>query len=250
MDANDPRHGTYAGYVARCRCEPCTTANRREDKRRAMYRMNVGPLIVDSTRAREHITRCLNWGMRYEAFGVSNIGAIHRGRFTTIQRRTERRILAIRPIPGVNCWPAFSASRRLRALIALGHAQATLATDLGVLPSYLSMLVNDVRGWVHLDPETWRKVAALYDRLAMTPGDSTRSRNRAARRGWVPPLAWDDIDDPTEQPQGVRTPKRRDLLAEWHDLRDAGESIEQAAVRLGVTVGAIERAEFRRKAAA
>jgi hypothetical protein len=27
-----------------------------------------------------------------------------------------------------------------------------------------------------------------------------RARNLAARHGWLPPLAWDDIDDPNETP--------------------------------------------------
>lgn len=27
MSPDDPRHGTYAGYQRKCRCEPCTAAN-------------------------------------------------------------------------------------------------------------------------------------------------------------------------------------------------------------------------------
>lgn len=27
MNADDPRHGTYAGYVRGCRCDPCRKAN-------------------------------------------------------------------------------------------------------------------------------------------------------------------------------------------------------------------------------
>jgi hypothetical protein len=52
------------------------------------------------------------------------------------------------------------------------------------------------------------QVARVYDELAMTPGPSTRARDAAARRGWVPPLAWDDdeIDDPQARP--ARGPRR------------------------------------------
>ena len=64
------------------------------------------------------------------------------------------------------------------------------------------------------------------------------------RKGYAPPLAWDDIDtDPA--PHGL-TETPRDLLAEYDFLTRCGESHEQAIRQLGVTAGAIERATARR----
>ena len=57
--------------------------------------------------------------------------------------------------------------------------------------------------------ETARRMAAVYDRYAMTvppaSGAVTQTRDRAAAKGWPPPLAWDDedLDNPTALPKGL-----------------------------------------------
>lgn len=146
---------------------------------------------------------------------------------------------------------ALGFKRRVRALMAIGWTQKEIAAELGIAQGNLALKLRTNETVRRATHET---AVEVYERLCMTVRTSVvagRTARIALKNGWPPPLAWDDIDDPNEQPTGVRVEgKRRDLLAEWHDLRDAGESIEQAAVRLGVTVGAIERAEFRRKAAA
>ena len=43
-------------------------------------------------------------------------------------------------------------------------------------------------------------IAATYEALCGRFGTSGAARARAARLGWVPPWAWDDIDDPGEHP--------------------------------------------------
>lgn len=49
-------------------------------------------------------------------------------------------------------------------------------------------------------PGTVDRIAALFRRLAMLPGPSKVARTVARRNGWVPPLAWDDIDSPDATP--------------------------------------------------
>ena len=62
----------------------------------------------------------------------------------------------------------------------------------------------------HVRRSTAERIAALYDRWCMTPGPAaTRNRAMAVRRGWAPPLAWNNIDDPDEQPRGVRAERPR-----------------------------------------
>ena len=91
--------------------------------------------------------------------------------------------------------------RRIRALQAMGwtlrHIEiATGGTGEG------NALWNKLQSpSIHLD--TANKVAAVYDRLHMRVGPSKRTRQLAVKRGWAPPLAYDDIDDLTEQPQGM-----------------------------------------------
>lgn len=89
---------------------------------------------------------------------------------------------------------------RLRALVAIGWTQRYLGDQLGYDPSWVAKLLNNPRRRVNRD--TYQAVADLYDRLSMTPGPSQEARDRAKRKGWKPPLAWDDdaIDCPEATP--------------------------------------------------
>ena len=98
---------------------------------------------------------------------------------------------------------ATGSRRRLQALMRIGWTQTELAARLGV--SWQE--IYRIRQQVLLLPATAQKVAALYDELSMLPGPSKLTAQRSARKGWPPPLAFDDdtIDDPTVGP-AVRTP--------------------------------------------
>lgn len=114
----------------------------------------------------------------------------------------------------------YRVERRIRALQALGWSSAHLARELGY--SHRDALLSMIRGqWCHR--RTALRVFRLYERLCMTPGPSTITKARARKAGWPPPLAWDDIDDPDEQPAGwqyVPGGSRADVLADL-DARHA-----------------------------
>ena len=191
--ADDPRHGTSAGYIAGCRSECCWRAKQRYDKVRRLELLTTG---------------------RYRT--VSNVGSI----------------------------------RRIQALQYLGWSVPKIAEHVGISDRHLYNL--------HRHPtiytSTAAAIAAAYERLAMqfppetTTGErisAVRARNHARRNGWLPPLAWDDIDDIDEQPQigrDRRVYRSAELAAEWDHLRRCGVSIDTAARQLGVSVGAIEKA--------
>ena len=159
MTADDPRHGTNAGYNAGCRqpcCRQAHAAYRRRYRGR-LYLERTPALTVDGTGTR----------------------------------------------------------RRLQALLALGWTTPQIEAHLGRGTHYVhSLLSRDNR--ISLD--THREIVALYDELSMTLPDVTtpaeraiftRAKNIAARRGYLPPLAWDDIDnDPT--PAATVNPRRQD----------------------------------------
>jgi transcriptional regulator with XRE-family HTH domain len=88
--------------------------------------------------------------------------------------------------------------RRLQALCAQGWALSELGSRMGVS----AQRVHRIFSLARVNRETAAKVRALYDELSMTPGTSVRTRNHASRKGWPPPLAWDDekIDDPNARP--------------------------------------------------
>lgn len=74
---------------------------------------------------------------------------------------------------------------------------------------YTSGTLNQSGDWVARS--THEAIAAMYDQLAMTPGPSTCTRNKAAKRGYAPPLAWDDgdLDNPDATPANGTDPGRR-----------------------------------------
>lgn len=141
--------------------------------------------------------------------------------------------------------------RRLKALTAIGWTLTDLDLYLGRKRSFCSWLAtNEGPVLVVTAEQVWR----MYEALSMTPRVgwlADRQRCLAARRGWLPPLAYDNIDDPNERPMSTNSPRRTqaELLAEFAHLTRAGESAEQAAKALGVTLGAIEKALERRAVA-
>jgi hypothetical protein len=94
--------------------------------------------------------------------------------------------------------------RRIRALQAIGWSLSDIDEALGhrAGTNYAHNLTRQER--VHLT--TAQRVAAVYDKLSMRLGPSDRCRSAARRRGWLPPLVWDDdtIDDPDARPHGGR----------------------------------------------
>jgi hypothetical protein len=100
---------------------------------------------------------------------------------------------------------------------------------------------------------TRNKVTALFIQQWDKPQDGVRAERAkkiAKHYRWVGPLAWDDIDDPTEVPEGVA--KARDArytATEYLDdiafLLELGESPHQAAAIVGRTVPAIVKAAER-----
>ena len=100
--------------------------------------------------------------------------------------------------------------RRLRALYAIGWTSSDIAPMLGCTPARVGHLISGKRVTVHR--HTASRVDSVYRQLCMTvPQDPdvlaprmtrtrARQRRQSAAKGWVPPLAWDDIDDPDETP--------------------------------------------------
>lgn len=89
-------------------------------------------------------------------------------------------------------------SRRLQGLAAAGWPTTVIAGELDVHPTRVERLRRCTTGYV--SPATAAAVRQLTAELCVELGPSRKSRNEAARRGWVPLGAWDDIDDPDAMP--------------------------------------------------
>lgn len=122
----------------------------------------------------------------------------------TRHRRTRRYLLGDLRVSNVG------THRRIRALMALGWSTTLLDARIGRARTFTAAILCRPDSPVHRS--TAKMYAELYERLSMTepPGETryekqrrSRVRNYAAKMGWPPPLAWDDIDNPDEEPAGA-----------------------------------------------
>lgn len=96
--------------------------------------------------------------------------------------------------------------RRIEALGALGWTGVQIGALLGTTGEHVRQLRAEKRWSSH---RTAARVAAVYEELRdqappetsrVERHNASRQRNQAKAKGWAPPEAWHDIDDPTEQP--------------------------------------------------
>jgi lambda repressor-like predicted transcriptional regulator len=114
---------------------------------------------------------------------------------------TAAAILAVKPgveLPARNMRPALGSARRVQALTAIGWS----FTEQGRRCGMHTQQVWEI-AWLRsqlVTVGTADRIHDLFEELSATPGPSGRARNTAVKHGWLPPLAWDDPDDPDEQP--------------------------------------------------
>lgn len=127
---------------------------------------------------------------------------------------------------------ATGARRRLQALNAIGWTFEDLAPRLHTKPSHLRAIARGAESAQKLYRTTADRITDLYRQLAGVPGPSQISRSRAAAKGWLSPVWWDNIDDPDEQPdQHLRHEQRYQQFVALHT---AGVSQRQIRLQLRV----------------
>jgi hypothetical protein len=142
--------------------------------------------------------------------------------------------------------PAGTA-RRIRGLHAIGFTFTDIAAELGTRPEWPAQLAHHHTAPQRVLRRTADKVDAVTERLLTqlrvegppTGQAATAARNTATRHGWHPIHAWDDIDDPDEQP--YTGPTRREL-----HLNHTVDRVKLDQVNTGhATWGDLSRAERR-----
>jgi len=281
VSPEDPRHGSNAGVMAHRNadvplCELCKAAQRRTRKVYRLRELTQGPARV---RLGEEAAR------KVELIPVNHLAAVsgvHASKITHYRRYGPDTLVYPATRDAIlNAQPAYTVvglQRRLRALSRIGWTMPAVAKATGVDVDALKKLRNAPDGSrVCVRQAVADGIVAAYDSMSMTPAPAgntaTTAVRRAAAEGWVSPLAWDDIDDADERPDGAscatpgctrtrsgggrlcrshqegrdatRTWAMAELVSEWEHLRSCGVSEATALVQLDTTLEAVQRAYSR-----
>jgi hypothetical protein len=260
---DDPRHGKVAGYSAGCICSGCRKAKTVYEKHRIRQQAyGRWHPWVDAEPVRAHIRQLAKHNVGWEQ--VARLAGVAEGTVRNILRGrggrpparrcrpwTAEAILAVQPtlddLSDYTMVDSTGTVRRLRALVALGRPMEHLGRMLPLSHEHVRTVIRrNPSGLVTAGFA--RAVRDLYEQLSMTVPPDTwvhrRAANFAARQGWVPPLAWDDvdIDDPQATPQvGKAADDHVDEIAVERGLRgqrvQLNEREKATAVKRGLARG-------------
>ena len=93
---------------------------------------------------------------------------------------------------------ALVARRRLQALACHGWDTSRLQAACGI--SFVTLASIRRGATKYITAARHHQIRGVYKQLAGQFGTSTTTKARAQRLGWVPPMGWDDITDPDEDP--------------------------------------------------
>lgn len=134
--------------------------------------------------------------------------------------------------------------RRLTGLRALGWTSQEISDETGLPAAMIDMWCRHPP--TQVDQNVLERLITGYRRLLIQAQPETP--NRTAQRlltrrwGWVSPIAYDRIDDPTNQPTGLAAAPQGPLdLADIQDLLHAGRSIHDLAAGAGVKPESLRR---------
>lgn len=224
-----------------CDCPPCVLDRRRKHKLYSMGRITRVPSddawailaerIDDGWTARALASAC---GLPEHYFS-SLVADYRAGKRQAIGPNIAAAVVNM-GTPTSGSINARGSRRRLRALARIGYGLDTLAAETEVGATTLAMIRSSN---VRVTAVRANAIAAVYERLCMTPGPDVQAVQGAMRKGWAPPLAYDDIeadDEPTDWE--YLPPTREEQLGEWVDQ---GLGISFVCQSLRISKDSLER---------
>lgn len=263
MTPDDPRHGTNAGAIAHWKagesaCPACARGKSRDRAYAELDRLAGRPRVCALGASAYAVVATHPLRQVSAATGLRThylLRLRREGPEKRVRRTTRDRLL--RAGQG-EFWTAVGIRRRLEAMMTLGWSMRAFAVEAGTYESTLTRILRRDGGPTFVRATLAEAIIEAYDRLEATPltpnRSSTRARRVAVARGYVSPLAWDDIDN-DDAPTGVRG----DDLAQRHDvdtwedydyLTGQGCSFEEIAARLGLKPTSLAKSLRRRELAA
>lgn len=210
-----PAHGTPGRYQGprrhtrwqACRCAACRAAALRMAKAQQLRRLRRIPGYMDRVLVAAHTQKLLDAGWtrqeiaaaaqvsRKTAFNVLNSNA------AAVQFATAQVLLRLRPQDAPSVRPAIGATRRVRALCAMGWPLWWQAQRVGLSETGLRSISSGRTR--HVSREHFDAINRVYRTHCMQLGPSEAARKAARAKQWATAAAWNDIDDPNDRPHSV-----------------------------------------------
>lgn len=235
-----------------CHCPPCMVQRRRMNKLRRTGRLPRPDPALAWARIDAWVSAGFSPAWIATACGLqvrnieSALSERNAGHVRKLGATVTGRIMAadIRAGTAGHC-DALVARRRLQALACHGFDTSRLQAVCGI--SFVTLAAIRRGATTNITAARHHQIRALYEQLSGQFGTSKETKRRATLAGWAPPLAWDNIDDPTETPKlGASsgwTSSQRFALDDVEFLLDAHPfTLDELAERLHVTKSAIEHA--------
>lgn len=210
-----PPHGTYGRYQGPrrhnrwqpCRCDLCRAAATRQAKARELRRLRGIPSYVDRAPVAAHVQKLLAAG--WDKTEIADAAKVSRrtvynvlhSDLRTVQAATAAALVTLRPEDAPSWRPVLGATRRVRALSAMGWPLWWTAAQAGLSETGLRDIC---RGRTQvISRARFEALDRVYRKYAMRPGPSDAARSTARAKKWVTAAAWNDIDDPADRPHSV-----------------------------------------------
>lgn len=210
-----PAHGTPGRYQGprrhnrwqACRCDDCRAAALRTSKSQALRRLRGIPGYVNRETVAAHVRALLAAGWtRVQIADTAKVGRktvwnVLNSSLATVQTATAQALLALEPADAPDFRPALGATRRVRALCAMGWPLWWTAAQAGLSETGLRDISSGRTKSV--SRERFDAIDGVYRRYAVRLGPSEAAMKTARAKQWVTAAAWNDIDDPKDKPHSV-----------------------------------------------
>lgn len=166
---------------------------------------------VNPMKAADHVGHLIDAGMSVmmiaKAAGVhkQTVSRILQQRPSFIYAEIERRILSVKPaFPECGLVSPVGARRRVQALMLAGWTIGEIADNSGASRNAIGRLIGCQTS---TNAKTYWAIRKFFESNWQGPENlhqgSKVAITLAKRKGYLPALAWDDIDNPKESPKGV-----------------------------------------------
>lgn len=245
-------------YLRGCRQPGCVLASTRYTKKLRVEHQRGHYRMTEAAPVRHHVEQLMAAGWTQaqisEASQVppANIHKLYTEDQQKIANWRADAILAVEitaPPANNRRVDATGSRRRLQALRVLGHRRYDLADRLGITADRIKHITRGATRYV--SPEEAAVIARLYRQLSTVLGPSQQTATLAKKHGWHGPLAWDDIDNPNEQPDTeglLLVAKRRKAVIDLELVArrtSQGRTANQIAREIGCHKRSIVRARRR-----